>query len=129
MGFTLITIPIGIIALFLSLFSINIAGWFVWIVYVIISIIFFVESHIQYKEMIKGEPKSITDMMGMASFPFTTSIMGIVLIIFLFLDVNKLHLLWIYPIVAIFFDLTIGKRAGKKISPKSFEKIEKLFPK
>ncbi len=75
--------------------------------------------------MLKGEPKSVTDIMGMASLPFTTSVMGIILIIFLFLSINKLHLLWIYPIVALIFDFTIGIRAGKKISPDSFKKIEK----
>ena len=52
--------------------------------------------------------------MGIASFPFTTSIMGIVLITFLFLDVSKLHLLWIYFIVSLFFDFTIGRKAGIK---------------
>ena len=115
MGFTLFTIPIGIIALFLIfLFSINIAGWFVWGIYGIISIFFFIKSFTEYKSMLKGEPKSITDIMGMASFPFTTSIMSIVLIIFIFINLNKLHLLWIYPIVAFVFDFTIGKRAGKK---------------
>ena len=126
MGFTLFTIPIGIIALFfIFLFSTNVAGWFVWGIYGIISIFFFIKSFTEYKSMLKGEPKSVTDIMGMASFPFTTSIMGIVLIIFLFLDVNKLHLLWIYPIVALLFDFTIGKKAGEKVSSDPFEKIKK----
>ena len=47
--------------------------------------------------------------------------MGIVLIIFLFLDISKLHLLWIYFIVSLIFDFTVGKRAGKRY----LEEIEK----
>ncbi len=124
MGFTLFTIPIGIIALLLIfLFSANVAGWFVWGIYGIISVFFFIKSFTEYKSMLKGEPKSVTDIMGMASFPFTTSIMGIILIIFLYLDVSKLHLLWIYPLVALLFDFTIGKRAGEKVNPDPFKKI------
>ena len=126
MGITLFTLPIGLIALLLVfLFSSNTAGWFVWVIYGIISIFLFIKSFTEYKSMLKGEPKSVTDIMGMASLPFTTSVMGIVLIIILFLNINKLHLLWIYPIVALIFDFTIGKRASEKVSPDPFKKIEK----
>lgn len=126
MAIALFSIVLGIISLPLSLiFSTNIAGWFVWGIYALISTFFFIWSFIEYNSMLKGEPKSVTDIMGMAAYPFTTSIMGIVLIIFLFSDVNKLHLLWIYPIVDLFFDFTIGRRAGKKARPDLFEKIGK----
>ena len=83
MGITLFTLPIGIIALLLVfLFSSSVAGWFVWSIYGIISVFLFIKSFTEYKSMLKGEPKSVTDIMGMASLPFTTSVMGIVLIIF-----------------------------------------------
>lgn len=126
MGIALFTLPIGITALLLILlFSSNVAGWFVWGIYEIISVFLFIKSFTEYKSMLKGEPKSVTDIMGMASLPFTASVMGVILIIFIFLSINKLHLLWIFPIVALIFDLTIGKRAGDKISPGLFKKIEK----
>ena len=126
MGIALFSIALGVISLFLSfLFSANAAGWFVWGIYGIMSLFLFIKSFTEYNSLIKGEPKSVTDIMGIASFPFTTSIMGIVLIIFLFYDVNKLHLLWIYPIVALIFDFTIGRRAAKKARPDLFEKIGK----
>jgi hypothetical protein len=115
MAIALFSIVLGIISLFLSLlFSASIAGWFVWGVYGIMSLFLFIKSFTEYKSLLSGEPKSITDIMGIASFPFTTSIMGIVLITFLFLDVSKLHLLWIYFIVSLFFDFTVGRRAGKR---------------
>ena len=126
MGIALFSIVLGVMSLFLSfLFSVNIAGWFVWGIYGIMSLFLFIKSFTEYNSLKRGEPKSVTDIMGMASFPFTTSIMGIVLIIFLFYDINKLHLLWIYPIVAFFFDFTIGRKAGKKVRPDLFEKIGK----
>ena len=126
MGIALFSIVLGVISLLLTfLFFANVAGWFVWGIYGIMSLFLFIKSFTEYNSLVKGEPKSVTDIMGIASFPFTTSIMGIVLIIFLFYDVNKLHLLWIYPVVALIFDFTIGRRAGKKAQPDLFEKIGK----
>lgn len=63
----------------------------------------------------KGAPKTATDIMGMAAYPFTTSVMGVVLLTFLFIDASKLHLLWIYPVVDIVFMLTFGKRAERAL--------------
>ena len=121
MGFTLFSIVIGAVSLILYiLFPLNISEWFIWGIYMLMSIFYFVKSFTEYNSMLKGEPKSDTDLMGMASFPFTTSIMFVVLIIFLFVDISKFHLLWLYSIVAIIFDLTIGKRAGLK-ARKNFE--------
>ncbi len=86
MGIALFTLPIGITALLLILlFSSNVAGWFVWGIYEIISVFLFIKSFTEYKSMLKGEPKSVTDIMGMASLPFTASVMGVILIIFIFL--------------------------------------------
>lgn len=116
MGFTLFSIAIGSVSLILVfLLPINYAEWFTWVTYVIISIFFFVKSFTEYNSLSKGAPKSVTDIMGMASFPFTTSFMMVVLVIFLFIDVNKLHLLWLYSIVALFFDFTVGKKAGQRV--------------
>ena len=125
MGIALFSIALGIISLPLSfLFSANVVGWFVWGIYGIMSLFLFIKSFTEYNSLSKGKPKSVTDIMGIASFPFTTSIMGIVLIIFLFLDVSKLHLLWIYFIVSLFFDFTVGRKAGNKFL-KEIEKRQK----
>ncbi|MBU4369346.1 hypothetical protein KKG58_01120, partial [Patescibacteria group bacterium] len=51
---------------------------------------------------------------GMAAYPFVTSIMGVILIVLLFIDINKLHLLWVYPIIAMTFEFTVGKRSVKR---------------
>ena len=126
MGIVLFSIVLGIISLLLIfLFSVNTAEWFVWGIYGVISLFLFIKSFTEYSSLKKGNQKSVTDIIGMASLPFTTSIMGVFLIIFLFYDVNKLHLLWIYSIVALVFDFTIGKRAGERARPDLFKKIGK----
>ncbi|MFA5459914.1 MAG: hypothetical protein WC283_01035 [Candidatus Paceibacterota bacterium] len=116
MIFILFSIVFAIISLLLYFFfSINIAEWFVWAIYLLVSVFFFIQSFIEYDSMLKGEPKSISSMMGMAAYPFMAFTMGIILIIFLFVDISKLHLLWIYPLIAMIFEFTIGKKAGKSL--------------
>ena len=124
MGFALFSIILTIIVLPLYfLFSANIAGWFVWVAYGLMSVFFFIKSFTEYNSMLRGEPKRMGDVMGIAAYPFVTSIMGVVLIILLFVDISKLHILWLYPVVAIIFEFTIGKRAADITHPNPFKKI------
>jgi hypothetical protein len=126
MSFAIFSIILSIISLFLSLlFSANVAEWFVWAVYSLVSVFFFVQSFIEYNLMLKGEPKSTGSIMGIAAYPFVTLIMGAFLIALLFVDINKLHLLWVYPVIAIIFEFTIGKKAWRKIQSDGLRKIEK----
>jgi hypothetical protein len=39
----------------------------------------------------------------------------------LVLDYSKFHLLWLYPVLNIFFDYTAGTRALKKVDPHFFK--------
>jgi len=71
-------------------------------------------SFVEYNSALKGEPKSTGSIAGIAAYPFVTSIMGITLIVLLFIDISKLHLLWIYPVVAMIFEFTIGKKTVNK---------------
>jgi len=75
--------------------------------------------------MKKGEEKKVADIVGITIIPFITSIMSIVLIVLLFVNISKLHLLWFYPVVAIIFEFTLGRRTADIIQPDVFKKIEK----
>ena len=114
MGITIFSIILSVIAIpAYFLFSGNIAGWFVWAVYAAITLILFIKSFTEYSSFLKGVSKSAGDMIGIAAYPFVTSVMGVALLTLLFIDVSKLHLLWVYPIVALIFEFTIGHRAVK----------------
>jgi len=115
MGFVLFSIIFAITGISLCfLISVNVGEWFVWSMYVLTSIVFFVMSFVEYNSVLKGKTKSTGSIAGIAAYPFVTSIMGVVLIVLLFIDISKLHLLWIYPVVAMIFEFTIGKRAVNK---------------
>jgi len=112
MGFVLFSIIFSIIAVPLRfLFSVNVAEWFVWGMYTLTSIIFFIMSFVEYNSALEGEPKSMGSIAGIVAYQFVTSIMGVILIVLLFVDINKLHLLWVYPVIAMIFEFTIGKRS------------------
>lgn len=104
--------------------SISVAQWTVWGIYVILTMFFFVKSFTEYNSALKGDPKNAGDVIGIAAYPFITSVMGIILIILLFVDVNKLHLLWVYPTVALAFEFTIGRRAAYITHPPTPNPLE-----
>lgn len=68
-------------------------------------------SFVEYNSALEGEPKSMGSIAGIVAYQFVTSIMGVILIVLLFVDINKLHLLWVYPVIAMIFEFTIGKRS------------------
>lgn len=74
--------------------------------------------------MMRGEPKNMADIMGIASLPFTTSIIILILILLVFVDISKLHLLWFCPLISIFFEFTRGKRAADITHPNPFKNTE-----
>jgi hypothetical protein len=122
MGFLIISIILSIIVLpFYFWVSLDVTQWIVWILYAIITPILFIKNFTEYDSALKGEPKNVADVIGIAAYPFVTSIMGIVLIVMIFVDINKLHLLWIYPLVALIFEFTIGKKAANITHPDLFE--------
>lgn len=115
MGFLIFSIILSIIALPVYFWvSADVIQWVVWALYAIITPILFIKSFTEYNSALKGEPKNAAGVIGIAAYPFVTSIMGIVLIVMLFVDINKLHLLWAYPLVASIFEFSIGKRAVDK---------------
>lgn len=126
MGISIFSIVLAIIALpIYFLFSITVAEWLVWVFYAAITLILFIKSFTEYNSFLKGGSKSTGDIIGIAAYPFVTSIMGIILLVLLFIDINKLHVLWLYPIIALIFEFTIGKRAVDVIAPDVFKEIEK----
>jgi len=125
MGFTIISIILFVVILPVYFWiSADIAQWIIWSLFAMITPILFIKSFTEYNSALKGKPKSAADVIGIAAYPFVTSIMAIVLIAMLFSNINKLHLLWIYPLVAIIFEFTIGKRAADKTHPHPFKEIK-----
>ena len=116
MTITPLTIVIAILALALNfIVSTNVAEWFVWGLFAVISLYFFIRSENEKKAFKEGTSKSGGEIVVITSMPYTTSIMGVVLVVLLFIDLSKLHLLWMYPIVALIFEFRIGKRAIKTL--------------
>jgi hypothetical protein len=72
--------------------------------------------------MKEGGSFSTGEIVASASQPFVVVCMLIAAVSVLILDYSKFHLLWLYPVLNIFFDYTAGSRALKKVDPNFFRK-------
>jgi len=127
MGFIIQTIITGVIALIAYPFSPTVAEWLVWSIYLFFSVTLLVKA-MEYKKRFKsGESLKERDIMGMSTFPPEALIVMLILGVFLFLDVSKLHILWIMlPVSAMFFiyDYFWGKHWVKTMDPKVMHQNE-----
>ena len=118
MHIILISLVMAVVLLPLALiFKSDIPGWIIWVVNFLLAVFLLVKSFTEYFEAKKGVPKTFADHLGMAVYPFSSSLMIIILIIFLFTNFSKLHLLWISTIVSLLFEFTIGKKTMKILRP------------
>ena len=118
MGSLVIVPPIGFLTILLYfIFSPDIAGWFTLLCLAVWSLFALFKSLALYKSFRSGISLKVGEVVLMASQPFVSSITLITIICLLFIDLSKLHLLWFYPLVSLMLDLTVGKRAVKKLEP------------
>ncbi len=118
MGSIVIILPMGLVAGLLYLFhSSQVAEWFTWGLFAIINVFFLIKSFSAYRCFIKDRDISGGEIVAIASQPFISSVTLLAIIFLLFVDFNKLHLFWFYPITSILFEFSVGKRALKKLEP------------
>lgn len=104
------TIIIGVIALIINFFSPTVADWFMWGGYLVFSMVLFFKGLEYRKKLRRGEQ---SDLSGAVILPFGSIGVIIILIIFLFINISKFHLLWVAPLVMLIFEILIGRRTWK----------------
>lgn len=118
MGSLVIVPPIGFLTVLLYfIFSADIAGWFTLLSLAVWCLFALLKSFALHRSFINGSSLKVGEVVLMASQPFVSSITLITIICLLFVDLSKLHLLWFYALVSLILDLTVGKRAVKKLEP------------
>ena len=116
MGSIIIVIPIGLLtAIIYFTVSPNAAGWSTLICLAVWNVFALLKSFSVYNSFRKGISLETGEVIAVASQPFVASVTLTAIICLLFIDINKIHLLWFYPLVNIIFDFTIGARAVKKL--------------
>jgi len=93
--------------------------WIVWGIFAFITISGFFTWLIMKRKYQFGEQYNTDEVLTLISLPRIFFFQAIILVLFLFININKLHLLWIYPLV--YFGIM---RKWAKILIKR-EKIEK----
>lgn len=111
MGIILPIIPIALMAMLLYLiFSMEIAEWASLILIAILSISFLIKSFIRYSYFKNGGSIKSGEMLALASVPFSSSLIIISIVLLIFVNINKLHLLWLYPAIQALFELVFAKK-------------------
>lgn len=123
MGAVVITVPIAMISgLLFHFVSHNIASWFAWGGLTLWNLFALSRSFTLHRSMQEGGSFSTGEIVAAASQPFVVGCMLIAAVAVLLLHYSKFHLLWLYPVLNIFFDYTAGSRALKKVDPNFFSK-------
>jgi len=111
MSVLIIVIPLTIIATILYfVFSANVAGWVVWL-----SLAYFVGGYL-YKGIAtrrsfrKGKYLKEGEILAMLITPYVSIITIIIMVILVFVNYSKLHLLWVYPMISTVFEIVFGRK-------------------
>jgi len=110
MGQLLVYVPITAIAGVIYLRSADISGWFVLAFSTVMAIFFLIKSFTRYSAVRKGEQIVEGELLLISYAPFATSIILIAVVVLLFVDVSKLHLLWFAPLSYVVFNIIFARR-------------------
>jgi hypothetical protein len=121
MGAVVITVPIAMLTgLLFHFVSHGIASWFAWGGLTLWNLFALYRTFELHRTMKEGGSFSTGEIVASASQPFVVGCMLIAAVAVLILGYSKFHLLWLYPVLNIFFDYTAGSRALKKVDPNFF---------
>ncbi len=88
--------------------------WIVWTLLAFWTAFWFVTWLVKKREYKSGCYYDTGEVIALYGTPKTTFVSTAILVIFVFLDFNKLHLLWIYPVVNFYIDVKIAKWLCRK---------------
>lgn len=95
--------------------------WIVWTLLAFWTAFTFVTWLVKKREYKSGCYYDTEEVMALYAMPKKTFVSTVILVIFVFLDFNKLHLLWIYPVVNFY----IGVKIAKWVCRKDGERLNK----
>ena len=88
--------------------------WIVWTLLTFCTLFKFVTWLYKKREYKSGCYYDTKDVITLYAVPKQTFVSTIILAVFVFLDFNKLHLLWIYPVINFGISVTIAKWVNRK---------------
>lgn len=122
MSLVIQTVIIAIVALLLRFISSAVAQWTIWLAYAFFAATLFLKGIKEDKTLKAG---GIGDISAAKALPPAMTLVAIVLVIFLFIDVNKFHLLWITPLLTLLVELPMGFLWTRRAEKHLFDKHKK----
>lgn len=87
--------------------------WVVWSILMLSTIFMALTWFIKEKRSPTGKKYDTNVVLALVAIPRIAFWETIILLAFIFIDINKLHLLWIYPLVYFFISIKWAKRINK----------------
>ena len=87
--------------------------WIVWIILAAVTLVIFITWFLKRKQYRSGNFHNTKEVITLYSIPRITIAETILLVSFLFIGVNKLHLLWLYPMIYFSINLRMGRKVLK----------------
>jgi len=106
----------------------NFIEWIIWSLFALITAIAGIAWFLKEKEYNTDNWYDTSEVISLIAIPRAVFWETIVLVLFLFIHFNKLHLLWIFPLVWFFITTRMAKRIAKKdnIRPVHKQKQQKI---
>lgn len=84
--------------------------WIVWTILLWFTSVCFITWLVKKRKYRGGFFYDTREVVALYTIPRVVLTWSVILIVFLFVDVNKLHLIWICPLVYIFINLRMSKK-------------------
>lgn len=123
MSYLIQTILIGIVASIALIFSSTVAGWIVWGGYLFFTLGLFLKGREYREKLLKGKQSDIT---GAQVLPPATVTVLLVLVAFLFVEINKFHLLWTVPLITLGYEIYFARLFWKKFDKEMLKLADKF---
>ena len=102
----------------------EVVGWIVWTLLAIFTTILIIAWLVKKQSYKKGRLYDSGEVVALISLPKCIITSIILLVVFVLVDVNKLHLIWIWPIICFFVNLRMAKQVLKADEKRLNEQIE-----
>ena len=92
----------------------NTLEWIIWSLFAFITVFAGITRFVKKKKYKKGEWYDTRDVLTLIALPRIIFCEALILLLFIFINFNKLHLLWLFPLIWMTISIKESKRIIKK---------------
>ncbi len=90
-------------------------GWIVWFGFLLSTLTLLATWSSRKRDFLDGESMKLGEIVMIAATPLIVALEGLVLLVILFIDVSKLHLLWVSPAIGLLAILRSSRIVNREL--------------